>query len=51
MTGHDSTPREDVEALNDRLAREHPIDEYYDAFKVSESDAMWLEPASRVAIW
>jgi putative endopeptidase len=27
------------------------IDEYYDAFKVSESDAMWLEPASRVAIW
>lgn len=27
------------------------IDEYYDAFKVSERDAMWLEPASRVAIW
>jgi putative endopeptidase len=27
------------------------IDEYYDAFRVTESDAMWLEPASRVAIW
>jgi putative endopeptidase len=24
---------------------------FYDAFEVTESDAMWLEPASRVRIW
>ena len=27
------------------------IDEFYDAFDVKETDAMWLEPASRVTIW
>jgi putative endopeptidase len=27
------------------------IDEFYDAFDVTSSDAMWLEPASRVTIW
>jgi putative endopeptidase len=27
------------------------IDEFYDAFSVSEGDAMWLAPKDRVAIW
>ena len=27
------------------------IDEFYDAFDVTEGDAMWLEPAARVTIW
>jgi putative endopeptidase len=27
------------------------IDEFYDAFHVSPSDALWLEPAKRVTIW
>ena len=27
------------------------IDEFYESFDVTESDAMWLEPASRVTIW
>jgi putative endopeptidase len=27
------------------------IDEFYGAFDVSDSDAMWLEPAARVTIW
>jgi putative endopeptidase len=27
------------------------IDEFYDAFNVSPSDALWLDPASRVTIW
>jgi putative endopeptidase len=27
------------------------IDEFYDAFDVSPSDALWLDPASRVTIW
>jgi len=27
------------------------IDAFYDAFEVNESDGLWLEPASRVAIW
>jgi putative endopeptidase len=27
------------------------IDEFYDAFDVADTDAMWLEPAQRVTIW
>ncbi len=27
------------------------IDEFYDAFAVTEGDAMWLAPAARVTIW
>jgi putative endopeptidase len=27
------------------------IDEFYDAFDVGPSDALWLDPASRVTIW
>ncbi len=27
------------------------IDEFYEAFDVKESDAMWLEPTARVTIW
>ena len=27
------------------------IDEYYDAFGVTSSDALWLDPAHRVTIW
>jgi putative endopeptidase len=27
------------------------IDEFYDTFGVSESDALWLDPAQRVTIW
>ncbi|MDH6182269.1 putative endopeptidase [Microbacteriaceae bacterium SG_E_30_P1] len=27
------------------------IDEFYDAFDVSESDALWLDPKDRVTIW
>jgi len=27
------------------------IDEFYEAFEVTSSDALWLDPSSRVAIW
>ena len=27
------------------------IDEFYDAFGVTPSDELWLDPAERVAIW
>jgi putative endopeptidase len=27
------------------------IDAYYEAFGVTESDALWLDPAERVKIW
>ena len=27
------------------------LDEYYEAFGVTETDAMWLDPADRVRIW
>ena len=27
------------------------LDEFYEAFGVTESDAMWLDPAERVRIW
>jgi putative endopeptidase len=27
------------------------VDEFYESFDVTESDAMWLEPAARVTIW
>ena len=27
------------------------IDEFYDAFTVTDGDAMWLAPAERVSIW
>ncbi|HUZ40005.1 MAG TPA: M13-type metalloendopeptidase, partial [Acidimicrobiales bacterium] len=27
------------------------IGEFYEAFDVTENDSMWLDPASRVAIW
>jgi len=27
------------------------FDSFYEAFDVTENDAMWLEPAKRVAIW
>ena len=27
------------------------MDAFYEAFAVSEGDALWLEPAERVSIW
>ncbi|MDF2575942.1 MAG: peptidase, partial [Agromyces sp.] len=27
------------------------IEEFYDAFDVTERDALWLDPAQRVTIW
>jgi putative endopeptidase len=27
------------------------IDEFYEAFEVTSSDALWLDPSSRVTIW
>ena len=27
------------------------VDDFYEAFEVSESDGLWLDPAERVTIW